>query len=239
MGLTLGLLGAGGGILTVPILVHLLGVPPETATGASLWVAGVVSLVAALPDYARINFRAAIPLAATSAPAAFAARKWLVPGLPGQIGSVERGDALMLLLAGLMAVAGVRMLLASSPPVSRPNVGIGAAAGLVIGLLAGTVGAGGGFLLVPTLTAVLGVPMLRAVPTSLAVIAAQCAGGLAGEHGRPLPWEVLAPVLGVALAGMGAGLGLRSNFSAARLQTLFAGVVLVVALVVAWRAASG
>jgi uncharacterized membrane protein YfcA len=106
--------------------------------------------------------------------------------------------------------------------------------GFLIGILSGTLGAGGGFLILPVLTIFLGVRIEKAVPTSLLVICIQSLGGFLGEIGRPTPWIVLLPICGIALFGMILGLIFRERVPRKTLQTGFAYMVFSVA---AWMLA--
>lgn len=237
MGVLLGLLGGGGGILTVPILVGFFGLPATQATGASLFVVGMASILGGAQGAFKkeVDFKAAALIALPSSMGAFAARKFLVPNLPATILGLGKDNFLLLLFAALMIVVGWRMLRSSESKSRREAPALlTAALGLAIGLVAGTLGAGGGFLIVPALTLLLGVDIKRAIPTSLTVIALQSLIGFAGELGKPISWKVLLPVLGVALVGMLVGMPLRDHAPKNHLRTGFAALIFVVA---AWMVA--
>jgi len=232
MGVLLGLLGGGGGILTVPILVGFFGLPATQATGASLFVVGVASVLGGAQGAIKkeVDFRAAALIAIPSSIGAFAARKLLVPSLPPEILGLTKDNFLLLLFAVLMAVVGWRMIRTSESKTQRDAPALlTAAMGLAIGLVAGTLGAGGGFLIVPALTLLLGVDIKRAIPTSLTVIAIQSLIGFLGELGKPISWNVLMPVLGVAIVGMLVGMPLRDHAPKHHLRTGFAALIFVVA----------
>lgn len=233
MGVLLGLLGGGGGILTVPILVGFFGLPATQATGASLFVVGVASIVGGAQGALKreVDFRAAGLIAVPSSIGAFAARKLLVPNLPGTILGLSKDNFLLLLFAILMVVVGWRMIRSSESKAQRESPALlTAALGLAIGVVAGTLGAGGGFLIVPALTLLLGVDIKRAIPTSLTVIALQSLIGFAGELGKPISWDVLMPVLGVAIVGMLVGMPLRDHAPKQHLKASFAVLIFVVAV---------
>lgn len=232
MGLLLGLLGGGGGILTVPILVGFFGLAATQATGASLFIVGVVSLVAAAEGFRKreVDVRAALMIAIPSAVGAFVARRFLVPSLPDPMFGWAKNDLLLGMFAALMVVVGWRMLRTTpEKPPANPATWSIAMVGFAIGLVSGTLGAGGGFLIVPALTLMLGVDIRRAIPTSLTVIAIQSLIGFSGELGQPIPWDLLLRVLGVALLGLLLGIPLRSRTPKEQLRVGFAVLIFLVA----------
>ena len=176
IGLSLGLLGGGGSILTVPALVYLIGIPVAEATGTSLAIVGATALVGALRHQraGRVALRAALGFGAASVLGAIAG---------SLLGKHIAGGLLLVLFALLMLVAaGVMLRPRRSPTAGRERpVSAGplkvAAAGLAVGLLTGFFGVGGGFVIVPALTLVLGLPMATAIGTSLVVIALASAAG--------------------------------------------------------------
>lgn len=242
MGLLLGLLGGGGGILTVPILVGFFGMPATQATGASLFVVGVASIVGSVQGFWKkeVDIPSAILIAAPSALGAFIARKFIVPGLPESILGMSKDDFLLVAFAALMIAVGWRMVRAAeSDSAFKVPAYVTGLLGLIIGLVAGTLGAGGGFLIVPALTLLLGVDIKRAIPTSLTVIAIQSLIGFSGELGKPIPWETLLPVLGVGLVGMLVGMPLRDLAPKGHLKAGFAVLIFVVAAWMLFRVGMG
>lgn len=199
IGLSLGLLGGGGSILTVPALKYLGGLQPFQATTASLVVVGLTSATGAVQHVRRGNFdlRAAAMFIASGIPGAF-------------VGSIlSRGIAertILLLFAGVMLAAGLMMLFRGTvvpgPRVSTPRV---IAAGAVVGLLTGFLGIGGGFLIVPALVLFAGVPMAQAIGTSLVVIAFNCVSGFAGRYATPIDWPSTLLFSAIAIGGSLAG----------------------------------
>lgn len=254
MGLVLGAIGGGGGILTVPILVGLFGMAATQATGSSLFVVGAASAAGAAVGIARreSDVKSALALAAPSAVGAFTARAFVVPQIPTVVLGISRDKLLLWAFAILMVVVGVKMLQgavsAGAPdkkaegagpqedaaaskqaPPAGPSAWAVAGIGLAIGLVSGVLGAGGGFLIVPALTLLLGIDLKRAIPTSLLVIAVQSLIGFAGELGRPIPWAILITTVCVALAGLAAGLAVREKAPKKALQAAFAVLVFAVA----------
>lgn len=232
MGLTLGLLGGGGGILTLPILVNLFGVKPSEATGGSLLVVGATSLVAVLLELrsGRLDWRAIGAVGVPAAIGSVSARKLVLPMIPERIGPLSKDDATLLAFGLLMVVVAFRML---RPPRQEPRPLQTPAlilSGLGVGLLGGLLGAGGGFLIVPLLTLGLGIEMPRAIPTSLAIISTQSLAAIASDLQRPYPWSMLSGVVAVSLLGMGLGLALRPHVKASNLKSAFAYLIVVVAI---------
>lgn len=234
IGLLLGLTGGGGSILTVPLLVYIVGLDAKVAIATSLLVVGLASLAALLQHSRAGNVHW---------------RTGIIFGLAGMAGAYSGGrvaqfiaDALLLLLfAGVMIGSGVAMLR------KRQRAGGAAAAahhvvprnwfkvvadGFVVGIVTGLVGAGGGFLVVPALALLGGLPMHAAVGTSLLVIAMKCFAGLAGYVAHvPIDMQSAAIVGGLAMVGTLLGSRLARSVSGSQLQTGFGLFVLLVAAV--------
>ncbi|HEX5750111.1 MAG TPA: sulfite exporter TauE/SafE family protein [Archangium sp.] len=233
IGVSLGLLGGGGSILTVPLLVYVLGVEPKTAIAMSLLVVGITSASAVVVHAraGRVRWRTAFVFGAGGMSGAFLGGRlaqWVPPGL------------LLLLFSTIMVAAAVAMLRrkeapaqpgdAEQAPVLLPVPRV-LAQGAAVGLLSGLVGAGGGFLIVPALVLV-GLPTQAAVGTSLAVISLQCFAGLLGHLGHvQLPWGLTAAVVGTAVGGSFLGGRLAGRVSPRALRKGFAVFVLGIACV--------
>ncbi len=233
MGFVLGLVGGGGGILTVPILVTFFGLGATVATGGSLFVVGVTSGVAAVHGliHRQSEVKAALLLAIPSMFAAFTARKLVVPAIPDPVLGIPKDDLLLGSFALLMIVVAMAMFRRKDAPSVKTTIQPAwvVLISLGIGLLSGTLGAGGGFLILPVLILVLGVEPQRAIATSLLVITIQSFGGLVGELGQPRPWSQLAWIALVAVGGMVPGAMLRAKLPGGHLQRAFAWLVLGVA----------
>lgn len=233
MGFVLGLLGGGGGILTVPILVGFFGLSATAATGSSLFVVGLTGTIGAAQGILKkqSEIGPAIMLAIPSMIGALLSRRFLVPAIPDHILGLTKDQVLLGAFAILMVIVGVRMLMKKKEGVEpKHNPALVVAYGLMIGVLSGTLGAGGGFLILPVLTLLLGVEMEKAIPTSLLVICIQSLGGFLGEIGKPINWSLLLSVAGVALVGMVLGLLLRERAPRKTLQLAFAYMVFAVAI---------
>jgi uncharacterized protein len=224
IGISLGLIGGGGSILTVPVMVYLFGVQPLVATSYSLFIVGATSLIASVHNYRKglVNLKASLFFGSASVITVFLTRKFLIPAIPEKIitiGSftVTQSFLTMVLFGVLMLVASVSMIREKSDIARLKEcsdcikfsnlLGYGIGIGFVTGLL----GAGGGFLLIPALIFLVRLPMKKAVGTSLAIISINSLFGFAGDLGHfTLNWGFLLSITAIALAGIFVG-GLLSN----------------------------
>lgn len=238
VGLSLGLLGGGGSILAVPVLVSLLGLPASVAVPMSLPVVGVTAAVGAYGRWrqGQLALRQAALFAGVAMVAAFASAR---------LGTGIADATRLVIFTTVMVVAALAMWWrAAQPPRSAeavpdapfvPYLLVPAAA--LTGTLTGLVGVGGGFLIVPVLTAALGLPMSRAAATSLAVIALNTLTAGAGWLGRvSLDLPLTALVTAAALVGMAIGSRLAPRVPARTLTRGFAMLLVAVALFTLWQA---
>jgi uncharacterized membrane protein YfcA len=229
IGLTLGLLGGGGSILTVPALVYLVGQSPATAVTTSLAIVGANSLIGAGLHSRRgkLNHRVAVVFGGAGMIVAYAAAGLSRLFTPGAL--LAAFALLMLVIGGVMLSGATRSTTLKKS--DRCNWPLTVAAGAVVGLLTGILGVGGGFLIVPALVMLVGLPMQEAVGTSLLVIAANSLAGLLGHLGGEMPDPALLAVFVFAgLIGIWAGTHLAHRVPAARLQQGFAVFVVAIAL---------
>jgi uncharacterized membrane protein YfcA len=235
IGLSLGLIGGGGSIITVPVLVYVIGVDAREAVGMSLAVVGVTSLIGASLHHRRgtVNPRAGALFGAAGILGAYFGSRltYLVP--PSVL--LLSFAALMLTIAALMLAqrrGGAKQEAAAAGETvgHRASTIKAIAAGLVVGALTGFLGVGGGFLVVPALVLFGGLTMKEAVGTSLLVIAINCAAGLLG-HLQYGGFDLRLTFLVTALAAFGtlAGTALSHRMSPARLRTGFAMFTIAVA----------
>lgn len=242
IGLSLGLIGGGGSILTVPVLVYLLGVEPVAATAYSLFIVGLTSLVGSWSKYKEgfVDLKTAAVFGAPSIVAVYLTRALLVPAIPEQlftVGSFEltRPLLLMLLFAILMVAASVSMIRDAKPAAPKTEggyrYGLILLEGAVVGTLTGLVGAGGGFLIIPALVLLTGLPMKMAVGTSLLIIAAKSLIGFTGDLGHlVIDWPMLLSVSGIAIAGIFGGNYLSRSIDGSKLKKAFGWFVLVMGI---------
>ncbi len=221
MGISLGLIGGGGSILTVPILVYLFKQDPLIATTGSLFVVGVTALVGAILNARKkmIDFNTAVLFAIPSFVGVFAARNFILPKIPDQIISLggftlTKPLLVMGLFAIIMVLASRAMIRAGgSKTPSLADLDCGKSSlvaiiwqGLLIGVTTGFVGAGGGFLIIPTLVLLLKLPMKMAVGTSLAIIAANSIFGFAISIGNQyIEWPLLLKIAAIGIFGIAVG----------------------------------
>lgn len=225
IGMSLGLIGAGGSIVTVPVLIYVLGVDPHQAVAMSLAVVGVTSLVGAVSHARRGAVR-------SGAGALFAGSGVLSAYFGSRLTHLVPGDVLLVFFAVLMLVVASRMLLGNHETEAARTWSSWriVAAGLAVGLLTGFLGVGGGFLIVPALVLFAGLSMREAVGTSLVVIAINCAAGLAGHWRYGFDLRLTLIVAGLAAAGVLLGSAFSQRVSGRHLQRAFAVFVLAVAV---------
>lgn len=243
IGVSLGLIGGGGSILTVPVLVYLFHVNPVLATAYSLFIVGATSLVGAFPKYksGEVNLKTALIFGIPSIAAVFATRAFIVPAIPAElfrIGNfmVTKPLLMMILFAVLMVFASVSMIRNKGGQQAKSeeqkfNYPLILVEGAVVGILTGLVGAGGGFLIIPALVLLSKLPMKQAVGTSLLIIAAKSLIGFTGDLGKQaMDWNLLLTVTGLAIAGIFIGNALSKKVSADKLKKGFGWFVLVMGI---------
>ncbi len=231
VGGTLGLLGSGGSILTVPLLVYLVGHEEKSAIVESLAIVGIISLFSGLRrSLAKdVDWHAVLAFLPTSMVGAVGGT-WLAQWLTGR--------TQLVLLALLMLAASWSMLRAKTPKSQKDahaNKWLVLVAGLFVGIATGVVGIGGGFLIVPTLVAAARVDMQKAIGSSLLIISMNCVVGLAGytigEHADvTINWGVIALFGALGIAGSLVGQALSKRIDRARLKKIFGVFVLLMAL---------
>jgi hypothetical protein len=247
IGLSLGLIGGGGSILTVPVLVYLFSVTDaEVATAYSLFIVGATAAVGAV-NYARnglIDLRTGIIFAIPAIPAVYLTRSYLIPALPAELAQLGNWtltkDAGMLILFGLLMLGTAYSMIkgrkepeeSEYDPKRKINVAKVVAEGAVVGVLTGLVGAGGGFLIIPALVIIGKLPMKIAVGTSLFIIALKSLLGFLGDvqAGTPMNWGFLVTVTAIAVVGIFIGFALSKRVSGAKLKPAFGWFVLAMGL---------
>lgn len=261
IGLSLGLLGGGGSILTLPVLVYLFGVGTVEATAYSLFIVGATALASIVPKAraGHVDLRTAFWFGLPSVVAVYLTRAYVMPWIPDPIWTgdgwtLSKSTGLMLLFAVLMLAAARGMILGRKPTKAEAEAGadadmeakqpMGSAAqiaivlaeGATVGLLTGLVGAGGGFLIIPALVLVTGLEMKVAVGTSLTIIAAKSLVGFTGDLGHlDMDWTLLLSVTAVAVFGMILGTLLSKRVASGPLQKAFGWFVLAMGLFILSR----
>ncbi len=243
MGITLGLIGGGGSILTVPILVYIYGMSAQEATGSSLFIVGATALVGAVIAYFRneINLSKSLPFAIPSLIGVFLARTFLVPWTPDPVINLDsflvtKDMLLLILFAILMVVASFKMIRGTLKIETVPNATVFTIArqGATVGMITGFVGAGGGFLIIPALVFLLRLTMRQAAGTSLMIIAINSSIGFIGDllHDSNKNWFLLLTSLIVAIIGLMIGRLISPSFSEKSLKKIFGWFILVLGSVI-------
>lgn len=244
IGVSLGLIGGGGSILTLPVLVYLLGISPVMSTAYSLFIVGATSLVGSV-NYMRqkqVNYKAALLFAIPSFLAVFLTRKYIVPAIPDPVFSTDtfslgKDMAIMVFFALIMLAASASMIRDKkneSGEVDGPvqfNLPLIVLEGLLVGCLTGLVGAGGGFLIIPALVLLARLPMKMAVGTSLLIIAAKSLIGFLGDLSNEIiDWPFLLEFTALSIAGIFLGTYLARFVPSQHLKKAFGYFVLVMGI---------
>lgn len=249
IGVSLGLIGGGGSILTVPVLVYILGIDPVLATAYSLFVVGSTSLVGSF-TYMRkqlVDYKTALVFAVPSFIAVFLTRKFVVPSLPDPLFAmgemqVTKSIGIMVFFAIIMLAASYSMIKGSGKKDSEEenevkfNIPLIAVEGLVVGLITGLVGAGGGFLIIPALVLLAKLPMKMAVGTSLLIIAAKSLIGFLGDvSNQVIDWNMLLIFTGLSIVGIFIGSSLSKKINEKALKKGFGWFVLIMGVYIIFK----
>ncbi|HCP40253.1 MAG TPA: permease [Cryomorphaceae bacterium] len=247
IGISLGLIGGGGSILTVPVLVYLFGESAELSTAYSLFIVGATALVGAIHNatMGNVNYKTAVVFAIPAFIAVYLTRAYLLPAIPQDIitvgaFSLTKDVSIIVLFALVMLAASVSMILDKyeeekvqseyAPVFNIPAI---VAEGALVGVLTGIVGAGGGFLIIPALVLFVKLPMKKAVGTSLLIIAVKSLIGFIGDVQRPdlvIDWTLLLTVTVIAVVGIFVGIYLTKFINGKKLKKGFGWLVLVMAV---------
>ena len=240
IGVTLGLIGAGGSILTVPVLVYIIGVNPVLATAYSLFIVGTAAFVGAVQNGFKgaIDYKTGFVFALPSFIAVYYTRRIILPAIPHEIFNfpvsstcnfvLNKDTALMLFFAFLMLFAALSMLKEkkdhSGTRKKKFNYPVIIIEGLFVGAITGVVGAGGGFLIIPALVLLAGLPMKKAIGTSLMIIDLSA--------GLPIEWDFLLLFSLLSVLGIALGSYLSKFIEGGVLKKSFGVFVLIMALLI-------
>ncbi len=244
IGLSLGLIGGGGSILTLPVLVYLFGINPVLATAYSLFVVGITSFFGAIGKlrHGLVDIKTTIVFAVPSFISVYLTRFYIVPAIPSVVFaetafSVNKNFLIMAFFAVIMLFAAVSMIRSNGQEsisdekqkFNYPGIIID---GLVVGLLTGVVGAGGGFLIVPALVILARLPMKLAIGTSLSIIAIKSLIGFIGDIqiGQNIDWTFLLLFTGLAVVGIFVGNTISKFLSDKKLKRIFGWFVLAMGI---------
>jgi uncharacterized protein len=250
IGISLGLIGGGGSILTVPVLVYLMGVSPVTSTAYSLFIVGTTALFGGLQKFrhGHVDVKSGIIFGIPSIIAVYLTRWFIIPALPEVVFSLGNyrvsSDMFIMVLFGLlMIMASISMIYqgkireGQEPRRVRKNhYLLVVLEGFVVGLLTGLVGAGGGFLIIPALVLIVGLPMKTAVGTSLLIIAAKSLIGFSGDIAHmDMDWKMLVIFTLLAISGIVLGNRWSHSFDNAKLKKAFGWFVLIMGVYILFR----
>ena len=249
IGLSLGLIGGGGSILTVPILVYLFHIEPVLATAYSLFIVGATSIIGTIPKYkaGQVKINTALLFGIPSIISVFLTRTFILPQIPfilfsGSSFSITKNIFLMVLFASLMIAASYSMIKSSKTIQASPssatqlNYPLIITLGAMEGFLTGLVGAGGGFLIIPALVLFTQLPMKEAIGTSLLIIAAKSLIGFLGDLSHSeMDWSLLGLLSGIAILGILIGNRLSRKIDGQKLKKGFAWFVLTVGVYILIR----
>ena len=242
IGLVLGLTGGGGSILTVPILVYLMNISPVTATAYSLFIVGTTSTFGAIQNYRKnlVDIKSGFLFAIPSFIAVYLTRKYIVPRIPDIIIEapilITKNTFLMLFFAVIMIFGALSVLKKKSQDTNNEEnrnlilIGIQT---FTIGIIIGLVGAGGGFLIIPTLILFAKLPMRKAVGTSLFIIAMNSLVGFTGDmQNLVIDWLFLLTFSAISVVGIFIGMYLTKYTNESQLKKIFAYFVLLMAAII-------
>lgn len=248
VGISLGLIGSGGSILSVPILVYVMGIEPILATAYSLFTVGITALAGGIKkaNEKLVDFNKVAVFGMPTIISVFLTRKFIVPNLPEIIletnGFILRKPVLiMTVFAVVMMIAAVKMIapvketkVTDGQKINYIKIGI---TGIFIGLIAGFVGAGGGFLIIPALLFLAKTPMKTAIGTSLCIIAIQSLIGFLGDlqSGQILDWKLLLSFSFCSIIGLFIGSAMARKIAAEKLKSLFGWLVLFMGIYIIVR----
>ncbi|MEY2828481.1 MAG: hypothetical protein RIQ33_339 [Bacteroidota bacterium] len=242
VGITLGLVGSGGSILTVPILVYLIHIKPQLATTYSLFIVGIAAVVGAFRHYQlkNLQFQTAIYFGIPSIISLLLTRKFIVPNLPDYLFvilgfQIAKNVFIMIVFAVLMLMAAYSMLNSMDvkksylPTINFKKLSV---IGFVIGIIAGFLGAGGGFLIIPSLIFFGGLQMKQAVGTSLLIISVNSLLGFAGDllAGIQPDLKLLSIFTSLAVVGIFIGTQLSKKVDGNKLKPIFAWFIVVMGI---------
>lgn len=243
VGVILGMIGSGGSILSVPILVYVMRIEPTLATAYSLFIIGTTSLVGGVHKAKQqlVDFKKVVLFGIPTVITVFITRKIIVPRIPDLIFSTDlftlhKSVLIMIVFAIVMIFASVRMIKPLSEIVSSDKdklnyykIGI---LGVLIGLVSGFVGAGGGFLIVPTLLFFAKTPMKMAVGTSLLIVSSQSLIGFLGDimGNQTIDWNLLQLFTMASIIGIFIGNRISKKVEDKKLKTGFGWFVLAMGI---------
>jgi hypothetical protein len=244
IGISLGLIGGGGSILTVPVLVYLFGLDVFLATEYSLFIVGISSVVGSFSYFKKrlVNFKTALIFGVPSIISIFLTRNYILPLIPAEVVKVSsfvvtKDILLLLIFAGLMILASYKMIQKNTecqfetPAFQKNRTLLAAGEGSVVGILTGLVGAGGGFMIIPALVNLLKTPMKTAIGTSLVIISLNSLiGFFSSMNAVKIDWKLLTAISSIAIVGIIIGSQLSKKIDGKKLKPAFGWFILVMGI---------
>lgn len=244
IGISLGLLGGGGSILTVPVLVYLFGIDVFLATEYSLFIVGISSLVGSFSYFKQglVNIKSVLIFGIPSVISIFLTRNFLLPLIPDQVfvlGNFKMTKDLFLIFifAVLMIIASYKMIRKNNNlnkqniHANKNNTLLAVGQGSIVGILTGLLGAGGGFMIIPALVNLLKTPMKVAVGTSLVIISLNSLiGYFSSMKNVHINWSFLGTISGISIIGILIGIELSKKINGKKLKPAFGYFILVMGI---------
>jgi uncharacterized protein len=243
IGICLGMMGAGGAIMTIPVLVYLFEIDTVTATFYSLFIVGLTALMGT-SGYIKnglFDFKTVVFFGLPSIASIILTTQVLAPLIPDVVTEIGNftltKDALILFLFAILMILSALAMLRSSRAIIKDNYegyqryryGLIMLQGILVGMLTGFLGAGGGFLIVPALVVLAHLPMKKAVGTSLCIITINCAIGFVSRYNQIefVDWRFLLFFTTLTSAGIVSGIYFSRNWSGQKLKKGFAFFMLI------------
>ncbi len=241
IGISLGLIGGGGSILTVPILVYLFAIKPQLATSYSLFIVGISSLIGSYKHYklGNLNLRSAVVFGVPSIASLLLVRKFVLLNIPNHLFTFQnfeltKNTLIMIVFAALMIAASTSMIKEQTPKkvLSNPTQSKLILLGFLVGIVTGFLGAGGGFLIIPALIFFAGLKMKEAVGTSLLIIGVNALIGFTGDlvNDVQINFQLLVSLATLATVGIFIGTYLSKKINGNKLKPAFGWFVLVMGI---------
>ena len=241
IGISFGLIGAGGSILSVPVLIYILGLKTELAMSYSFYIVGLTACFGFLTYLKKdfVNFKDAAIFTIPSLIGVSISRYFIVPSIPDDILTIKKSSALVMLFVILMITSGASMLLKKdNKAINEAKNSVKAiACGFFVGLVVGIVGAGGGFLIIPALYHFLKIDIKKSIGTSLLIITLNCCVAIVTDLilDKYVSISILAPILLASICGVIFGVKICSSIDNKRVKFGFSVFTIVLGIFILFK----